>query len=120
MCVRRGEGAGMGERGKEKEVKEIMENHLEVGKLLHRLKQSGNYQSECIVHSEMQDFFPLVAALGPLAPAQAPLVVASGGCSLLQCTGFSLWWLFLLPSTGPRARGLQESPLESLRALELP
>ena len=33
------------------------------------------------------------------------LVVASGGYSLLQCTGFSLWWLLLLRSTGSRHLG---------------
>ena len=35
------------------------------------------------------------------------LVVASGGYSLLRCSGFSLRWLLLLWSMGPRARGLQ-------------
>ena len=30
------------------------------------------------------------------------LVVASGGCSSLQCAGFSLRWLLLLQSTGSR------------------
>ena len=34
------------------------------------------------------------------------LVVASGGYSLLRCTGFSLWWLLLLQSTGSRHMGL--------------
>ena len=33
------------------------------------------------------------------------LVVASMGYSLLWCTGFSLRWLFLLHSTGPRCAG---------------
>ena len=33
------------------------------------------------------------------------LVVASGGYSSLQCTGFSLWWLLLLRSTGSRHAG---------------
>ena len=33
------------------------------------------------------------------------LVVASGGYSLLQCTGFSLWWLLLLQSAGSRRVG---------------
>ena len=33
------------------------------------------------------------------------LVVASGGRSLLRCTAFSLWWLLLLRSTGPRRVG---------------
>ena len=37
-----------------------------------------------------------VAARGPF------LVAASGGYSLLQCTGFSLQWLLLLWSTGSR------------------
>ena len=32
------------------------------------------------------------------------LVVASRGCSLLWCAGFSLWWLLLLQSTGSRQR----------------
>ena len=33
------------------------------------------------------------------------LVAASGGYSSLQCTGFSLWWLLLLQSTGSRCTG---------------
>ena len=33
------------------------------------------------------------------------LVAASGGCSSLPCTGFSLWWLLLLWSTGSRRAG---------------
>ena len=33
------------------------------------------------------------------------LVTASGGYSSLQCTGFSLWWLLLLQSTGSRRAG---------------
>ena len=33
------------------------------------------------------------------------LVAASGGYSTLQCTGFSLRWLLLLRSTGPRLAG---------------
>ena len=33
------------------------------------------------------------------------LVAASGGCSLLQCAGFSLRWLLLLRSTGSRHAG---------------
>ena len=33
------------------------------------------------------------------------LVAASGGYSLLQCAGFSLWWLLLLRSTGSRHAG---------------
>ena len=33
------------------------------------------------------------------------LVVASGGCSSLQCMGFSLQWLLLLRSTGSRHVG---------------
>ena len=35
------------------------------------------------------------------------LVAASGGYSLLQCTGFSLWWLLLLRSTGSRRAGFR-------------
>ena len=33
------------------------------------------------------------------------LVAASGGHSSLWCTGFSLWWLLLLRSTGSRRAG---------------
>ena len=33
------------------------------------------------------------------------LVAASRGYSLLQCTGFSLWWLLLLQSMGSRCMG---------------
>ena len=33
------------------------------------------------------------------------LVAVSGGYSLLWCTGFSLWWLPLLQSTGSRRAG---------------
>ena len=33
------------------------------------------------------------------------LVAASGGYSSLRCTGFSLWWLLLLRSTGSRRVG---------------
>ena len=35
------------------------------------------------------------------------LVVVNWGCSSLQCTGFSLQWLLLLPSTGSKAHRLQ-------------
>ena len=34
-----------------------MENHLEMGKLIHRLRESGNYQFDCIVHSKVQRVF---------------------------------------------------------------
>ena len=34
-----------------------------------------------------------------------PLAAASGGYSSLRCTGFSLWWLLLLRSTGSRHVG---------------
>ena len=33
------------------------------------------------------------------------LVAARGGYSSLRCTGFSLWWLLLLRSTGSRRAG---------------
>ena len=36
------------------------------------------------------------------------LVGVRGGYSSLQCTGFSLWWLLLLQSTGSKACGLQQ------------
>ena len=40
-----------------------------------------------------------------LAARRLSLVVASGGYSSLRCTGFSLWWLLLLWSTGSRFTG---------------
>ena len=40
-----------------------------------------------------------------LLPAGFSLVAASGGYSLLWCTGFSLWWLLLLQSMGSRHAG---------------
>ena len=36
------------------------------------------------------------------------LIVAGGGYSLLWYEVFSLWWLVLLQSAGPRAHGLQQ------------
>ena len=44
------------------------------------------------------------------------LAVVSGGYSLLQCTGFSLWWLLLLQSTGSRCMGFSSC---STRAQQL-
>ena len=43
-----------------------------------------------------------MAAPGSLAVHGLPLTVESGGYSLLWCVGFSLWWHFLLQSTGFR------------------
>ena len=40
-----------------------------------------------------------------VAAHRLSLVVASGGSSSLWCTGFSLWWLLLLWSTGSRPAG---------------
>ena len=37
-----------------------------------------------------------LAALGLCCCMQAFFSCSSGGCSLLRCTGFSMWWLFLL------------------------
>ena len=42
---------------------------------------------------------------GFVAACRLSLVAASGGYSSLQCTGFSLWWLLLLQSTGSRRAG---------------
>ena len=41
-----------------------------------------------------------------VAVRRLSLVAASGGYSLLQCTGFSLQWPLLLQSTGSRHTGL--------------
>ena len=40
-----------------------------------------------------------------IAACGLSLVVASRGYSLLQCAGFSLWWLLLLQSMGSRHAG---------------
>ena len=40
-----------------------------------------------------------------IAACGLSLVVASGGYSSLRCTGFSLQWLLLLRSTGPKHEG---------------
>ena len=40
-----------------------------------------------------------------IAVRELSLVAASGGYSLLRCTGFSLQWLLLLQSTGSRRVG---------------
>ena len=40
-----------------------------------------------------------------IASSGLPLVASSGGCSLLLCASFSLWWLLLLWSTGCRRAG---------------
>ena len=40
-----------------------------------------------------------------VAARRLSLVVASGDYSSLWCTGFSLWWLLLLRSTGSRHAG---------------
>ena len=42
------------------------------------------------------------------------LVVASGGYSLLRCTGFSLQWLLLLRSTGSRSMGFSSCGSQAL------
>ena len=46
-----------------------------------------------------------MAVLVFVAARRLSLVVVSGGYSLLRCTGFSLWWLLLLQSTGSRRVG---------------
>ena len=48
-----------------------------------------------------------VAALG------LSLVVASGGYSSLQCTGFSLWQLLLLQSMGSRCMGFSSCDMQA-------
>ena len=44
---------------------------------------------------------------GSLLLHRFSLVAVSRASSSLQCVGLSLWWLLLLRSVGPRARGLQ-------------
>ena len=50
-----------------------------------------------------------------VAVCRLSLVVVSGGYSSLWCTGFSLRWLLLLPSTGSRSMGFSSC---GSRALE--
>ena len=50
-----------------------------------------------------------------VAAHRLSLVAASGGYSSLRCTGFSLWWLPLLRSTGSRCVGFSSC---GSRALE--
>ena len=50
-------------------------------------------------------FMYFLAALGLRCCMWAFLVAVSGGYSLLWCTGFLLWWLLLLRSTGSRCMG---------------
>ena len=49
-----------------------------------------------------------LAVLGLHCCVGFSLVVASGGCSSLQCMAFLLWWFPLLWSTGSKVRGLQQ------------
>jgi len=42
-----------------------------------------------------------------------PLVVARGGYSSLWCTGFLLWWLFLLGSMGSRHMGFSSCSMQA-------
>ena len=48
-----------------------------------------------------------LVVLGLCCCVGSSLVVASWGCSSLQCMGFSLQWFLLLRSAGSRARSLQ-------------
>ena len=40
-----------------------------------------------------------------IAARRLSLLAVSGGYSSLRCAGFSLWWIFLLQSTGSRRTG---------------
>ena len=46
-----------------------------------------------------------------VAVCRLSLVAASRVCSLLQCLGFSLQWLFSMQSTGSRLRSLRHEGL---------
>ena len=72
-------------------------------------------RSDVIIHNgQMSTPFPFLLFLKKdfyfwfhwvLIPVRGlSLAVASGGCSLWQCTGVSLEWFLLLRSTNPRAR----------------
>ena len=55
-----------------------------------------------------------LAALGLHCCVRAFSSCASGGYSLLQCVGFSLWWLLLLRSAGSRRAGFSSCTTRSL------
>ena len=48
-----------------------------------------------------------------VAACRLSLVVESRGYSSLQCAGFSLLWLLLLRSTGPRHPGFSSCSMQS-------
>ena len=48
-----------------------------------------------------------------VAVRRLSLVVVSGGYSSLRCTGFSLWWLLLLRSTGSRHTGFSSCGVQA-------
>ena len=47
----------------------------------------------------------IYGCVGSSLPHRLSLAAASGGYSLLQCAGLSLWWLLSLQSTGSRHTG---------------
>ena len=49
-----------------------------------------------------------------VAACRLSLVTESRGYSSLRCTGFSLWWLLLLRSTGSRRAGFSSCGLRAL------
>ena len=55
-------------------------------------------------NSQKFNIYLFLALLGLHCLVGFSLIVASRGCSLLRCAGFSLWWLLLLRSTGSRQR----------------
>ena len=66
------------------------------------------YVSHCFFLNEficLKNFFYFWLCWVFIAARRLSLVVVSGGYSSLQCAGFSLRWLLLLRSTGPRHVG---------------
>ena len=61
-------------------------------------------------------FVLFLALLSLCCFVQAFCSCGQWGYSWLQCTGFSLWWLLLLQSTGSMAHGLQQLQLLGPRA----
>ena len=67
----------------------------------------NNWNSECqkLLFFFFVTFFFFWLHWVFVAVCRLSLVAASRGYSLLRCTGFSLWWLLLLRSTGSRCAG---------------
>ena len=71
-----------------------------------RVRRRGDFIIFYFLNFDLFYLF-ILAALGlPCCTRGLSLVVMSGGCSSLWCTGFSLRWFLLLRSMGSRHVGI--------------